>query len=1129
MEVKSSCSCTSYKKISYRINSQNLVIAVLLILTFSIRFQPVQPVLQVHDYSIFESSVEDIAIENILITTRIRNCQSFSWPFLGMTLNMIMRMVVGNRKLGYNLGVWNCRKGLVDVNNESTNKLMDVKLLLQQHDLHVLGLIECDLHGTGSRVRRRNPISTKEINDSLHIEGYSIKLPQSWYVHGQARIIVYVKDGVTFKLRNLKHEDADLPSITGEVSIGREKRTCVNFFYREWTGGVSGTGDNISQAERLSRQVDHWKSLYSSNRDVVIMGDANFCAFKWKDESYQYKSLACLITDHLLETSSSQLVRKFTRSETYRNTVQRSCLDHCYCDSPDKISVPLVVSAGDSDHLAVVVKKFTKAPVTRPQTVRKRNYKYFSVGDFLVDVYNSDINSTVTAKDDLEEAAKVFQYTFSSVLDCHAPMKTYQLRKNYSPCLSLETKQIKAERDALKEEATLTGNQILLKEHKIKVKEFKKAAKKDKKEHYEKNSSDEVTVSKAWRTARDILGITKNLSPSIITHEGEQISNPTRMANIFNRFFVEKVQKLRNKTISHPSIDPVQRLRDGLEKRDCNPPPFSLKPITVTTLRKLIKRMKGKRSHGVDNIDSYSLKLAGPLMEDALLHLVNLSIEQGEYSGRWKPQIICPLHKKEDKRDIKNYRPVSHLVEIGKLVEYAVYEQVVEHFTANGLFHPNHHGSLSNHSTATALIQLMDMWLVGADKTELSAVLLLDQSAAYDLMDHSILAAKLKVYNFDEKTIGWFLSYLQGRSQIVQVESKQSDQIELGDHAVPQGSVLGGLLFIIFSNDFPDSSHEGESVLYVDDDTDVAQDKNPSELENKIQREAERSASWLKDNRMCVAGEKSKLLVVGTRELKKERPHDTMEILVDGKAVKETPSERLLGVTISNDLTWYDHLHGEDWREDGKNIQGLIPQLSQRVGMLKKLSKYMSKDRLKDFVSGIFYSKLEYCLPVFGNVFGIDVYSEVNRKSVSFTREDNRKLQVVQNSVMRLLSKLDRSTPTENLLLATDSLSIQQLIAMRTLMMVKKITMCRQPDYLARRLTFAEDIAGRRVLGRSQHTLTPVDRKLSVSRGGFLYRGCKLFNSLPIGLRNQQKIGIFKPGVRSWVKTNIDTKQGLKK
>ena len=166
--------------------------------------------------------------------------------------------------------------------------------------------------------------------------------------------------------------------------------------------------------------------------------------------------------------------------------------------------------------------------------------------------------------------------------------------------------------------------------------------------------------------------------------------------------------------------------------------------------------MKGKRSHGINNIDSFSLKLAGPLMEDALEHLINLSIKKQIFASRWKPQLINPLHKKDDMLDPKNFRPVSHLVEVGKMVEYAVYVQVVEHFTLNNLFHENHHGSLAGRSTATALIQLVDMWLEAAENTELSAALLIDQSAAYDLVDHKILLQKLKVYNFHDDSIQWF-------------------------------------------------------------------------------------------------------------------------------------------------------------------------------------------------------------------------------------------------------------------------------------------------------------------------------------------------------------------------------------
>ena len=133
-----------------------------------------------------------------------------------------------------------------------------------------------------------------------------------------------------------------------------------------------------------------------------------------------------------------------------------------------------------------------------------------------------------------------------------------------------------------------------------------------------------------------------------------------------------------------------------------------------------------------------------------------------------------------------------------------------------------------------------------------------------------------------------------------------------------------------------------------------------------IEKEAEHSASWLKDNQLCVAGDKSKLLVIGTKQLKATKDKNEIKIQVDGKEVIETSSEKLLGVVINNELTWKNHLYGDD------EHQGLIPQLSQRIGVLRRVSKYMSRERLTSFSSGIFYSKLSYCLPVFGNIFGLE-------------------------------------------------------------------------------------------------------------------------------------------------------------
>mgnify|MGYP003313496121 CR=1 FL=1 len=254
------------------------------------------------------------------------------------------------------------------------------------------------------------------------------------------------------------------------------------------------------------------------------------------------------------------------------------------------------------------------------------------------------------------------------------------------------------------------------------------------------------------------------------------------------------------------------------------------------------------------------------------------------------------------------------------------------------------------------------------------------------------LCQTISDYFFTPEAVQWFRSYQSGRSQRVQVESKISTSIDLGDYSVPQGSILGPLVFIIFNNDFPDSTEEGESVLFADDDTDVVQDSDPNNLEEKIQREASRSTEWVKDNRMVCAGDKTKLLVIGTKQLRQSKiisQRKNIVVQVCGNRVETSHSEKLLGVIVNEELNWKEHLYGEQWRQED-NAPGLIPQLSKRVGLLTKLSNRLSPEGFNSVSNGLFYSKLGYCIHLFGNVWGYDTLDEKNRHFSAFTKEDKR-------------------------------------------------------------------------------------------------------------------------------------------
>ena len=182
---------------------------------------------------------------------------------------------------------------------------------------------------------------------------------------------------------------------------------------------------------------------------------------------------------------------------------------------------------------------------------------------------------------------------------------------------------------------------------------------------------------------------------------------------------------------------------------------------------------------------------------------------------------------------------------------------------------------------------------------------------------------------------------------------------------------------------------------------------------------------------------------------------------------------------LNNQLSWNEYLYGETWRPED-NARGLIPQLSQRVGILSKIVKTMQPHRFSLFCNGLFYSKLLYCLQVFGHVWNIPKHDDLNRRYTAFTKEDNRKLQVIQNKVLRLKTGLPSETPTEILLKTSGDLSVQQLTAFTSLLTAQKSIYYQEPVYLAEHFKFNQVQNP-----RSQNTIVPANYKLSVSHGGF--------------------------------------------
>ena len=276
---------------------------------------------------------------------------------------------------------------------------------------------------------------------------------------------------------------------------------------------------------------------------------------------------------------------------------------------------------------------------------------------------------------------------------------------------------------------------------------------------------------------------------------------------------------------------------------------------------------------------------------------------------------------------------------------------------------------------------MIDTWIQSLDDGKIVAALFLVLSAGFDVINHDLLLKKLERYKFTTNTMNWFKSCLTDRHQAVQVESATSPLLPV-PYGVPQGSILGPLLFLIFINELPEvvkikdteedtpKDTEADMVIYADDNTPFTADKDPTVLQVKVQEEADIVANWFEKNDMVVSGDKTKLLILTTaanRSTKISSSNLTFQVSVCGELKVETQSEKLLGITLKNLLTWKNHRYGDD-----DNI-GLSKQLSQIIGMMKQIRKFVNDKVIRTILNGLFNSKLIYGITEYGGIYGVSL------------------------------------------------------------------------------------------------------------------------------------------------------------
>jgi hypothetical protein len=532
------------------------------------------------------------------------------------------------------------------------------------------------------------------------------------------------------------------------------------------------------------------------------------------------------------------------------------------------------------------------------------------------------------------------------------------------------------------------------------------------------------------------------------------------MANIFNQFF----QSIFNSTLNLPLPNIAQHEDKNLQN------------ITLTEeeVLKELKLLNPTKAPGPDNIPTKVIKECAHELTPSITKLFNDSLSMSKVPSAWKTANITPIHKKGDKHTANNYRPISLLPVISKVLERCLYNKIIDFLIPK--ITNFQHGFLKNRSTTTQLLHVLSNINNILDKGDQTDVVYFDLSKAFDSVPHNLLLHKLKSFGICGKLLAWLTDYLSNRLQRVTLNGSESDWLPVTS-GVPQGSILGPLLFILYINDLPDILSYNTLCAIFADDTKIYRHINSHQDHLILQRDINNIHKW--STIWGLTFNKTKCTIISLK--RNNQPNEYMYSM-DNIRLPHTEQAPDLGITITNSLSWNSHINTIT-NKALKRMWFLVWTLGFNAPQQAKLTTYIALVR----------SVLEYCTPVWNPT----------------TKENIKQLETVQRKTTNyILNNPKRPSPnhidyktrliTLNLLPLSYRREFYDLIFF--VKSINKLHSFNILDYLS----FQDDIATR-VTRNRQTGMTLTLPKLNLTSSAQFYpsRIARIWNSLHIDLRLQ--------------------------
>ena len=809
-------------------------------------------------------------------------------------------------------------------------------------------------------------------------------------------VLIYVKIGLNFKPRNdLKvYKSKELESIFIEITNKKESNDIIGVIYRHPCMIESEFID-----EHLKGIVD---KLSNENKKVYIAGDFNFDLLSADSHNETFEFFDTMMSNFLLPVIT--LPTKINRGKN-------SLIDNIFTNQlhPETISGNLEINLSDG-HLPsfMIIPRRNQNHLPKKHNIYTRSSKKFNKDEFTRDYLSINWDEIIDLnRNDVNFSMENFLAKFNNILDMHMPLRKLthkEFKQKYKPWITNNILSKIRDKNKILKRYMDSKDQVRKNEYfeqfKFLKNDITQSIRTGKKAYYKSYFvQNKNNLQKIWKGIKEIINIkSKNFdSPTCLQVGDENVTNPITITNSFNDYFTSIADDILKKRKYNGS----KSYRDFLANRLIEN--FIFEECDENEIKLIISSINNSKSSGPNSIPTHLLHLLKDYICDPLNKIFNLSLTTGQHPNILKISKTIPIYKKGSRLLVSNYRPISLLSNLNKILEKIVHSRVYAFLEDYQCIYSLQFGFRKKHSTNHALIDITETVRQALDNKKYACGVFVDLQKAFDTVNHDILINKLEHYGIRGIASDWFSSYLKNRSQFVSILGFESSTKPIC-HGVPQGSVLGPLLFLIYINDLHQAIKHSKVYHFADDTNLLNISKSHKEIQKQVNFDLKVLYQWLLANKISLNCDKTEIIFF-------HKPGDKVpstKIKMNGHRIFPSHTIKYLGIFIDETLNGAFH------------CQTLAKKLKRANGMLCKARHYISLEELKTLYFAIFSSHLNYGCQIWGQVTSVHNYRIFN----------------LQNRALRIITFSDFRADSNPLYANLEILKLRDHIALQNCMLV---------------------------------------------------------------------------------------------